>query len=116
MGAIEKKPRELVKITDTLWVTKKKHAKILASEERAKDDKPERKISLEKDKVTPKGVAEYVAKTAEDVIKFNPTALVAIHKRGVLATRLIQHYIKRKTGKKHKVYIVKPGKKRISCF
>jgi len=108
---MEKKRRFLGKITKRFWTTPKKYLDILANSARVRELKPQKKTFLEKDKVTPEGVAEYVAKAAEKVIEFNPTALVAIHQRGVIAARLVQHYIKRKTGKTHKVYIIKPGKR-----
>jgi len=118
MGIIEKKPRKLIKITDKFSVTPERYKEIIESGEKAKLKKGYVREFLENESLAPrpKEVARYVARTAAKIIMLNPTALVAVDKMGVLATRLVQHYIKRVTGKTHKVYIVKPGKRIGNLF
>jgi hypoxanthine phosphoribosyltransferase len=58
-------------------------------------------------------ISGHVAKTAEKIIKQNPSALVAVDKKGVIATRLVQHYMKKRLGTNYKklpVYIINKGR------
>jgi len=86
-------------------MSRKVHSKKGAIAQAAR--KYESKVVLGKRYVKPELLASFVADAAEKILEFDPSALIGVDKKGVLAVRLVQHYIKRKTGKTHRVYLVK---------
>lgn len=105
-----KNSRVLGRITKKYWTTPNKYVKLIEEEKKIGKRKNIVQTVYKYEDLC--SFAPYVEKTAENILKYNPTALVAVDKRGILATRLVQHYIRRKLGKNYKnlpVYIINPG-------
>ncbi|MBI1973262.1 hypothetical protein HYS54_00470 [Candidatus Micrarchaeota archaeon] len=100
-----------VQVSDKYWVSERQHQQMMRAEreirEKAADTRRAMSL-LEQDFPSARRVAELISKKAEEILEYNPTALVAIDKTGLPTARLIQHYIRRKTGRTFKVYIVRP--------
>lgn len=114
------KPREFrnpgVQVSPKYWMKPSRFIDMLAREKRLRERSALPGI-MNKWPAAPSisDATRMIAKKAEQVMQFSPTALVAVDTRGLAAARLVEHYIKRKTGNRLPVYLVRPiGASRFS--